>query len=150
MQADANPILDAMIRHQWLFPVTECVHIASFALSIGTIAVVDLSLLNWGFGRKAAASLLRTTEPWTLTGLTLIVFSGLMLFASDPEHYFSNSAFQVKIAALILVLLWNFTIHRRIVLKSDGSAAAGRLVGAISLALWVTVVFGGLFIGFEG
>lgn len=44
--AEANPMLEAMIRNQWLFPATECVHIASFALSIGTIAVVDLSFPN--------------------------------------------------------------------------------------------------------
>ena len=147
--AEANPILDAMIRHQWLFPAAECVHIASFALSIGTIAVVDLSLLNLGFGRKSATGLLRTTEPWTLAGLTLIIFSGLLLFASDPDHYLSNSAFQVKIPALILALIWNYTVHRRVALSPGHSGAASKVTAAVSLGLWVMVVFGGLFIGFE-
>lgn len=143
----ANPIFDAMVRHQWLFPATECVHIASFALAIGTIAVVDLSLLDLGFGRKSAAALLRTTEIWTLVGLTLIIFSGLMLFASDPDHYFANAAFRVKIPALVLALLWNYTVHRKAVL-SNNSGIVSKLVAVISLALWVSVVFGGLWIGF--
>ena len=92
--AEANPILDAMIRNQWLFPAAECVHIASFALSIGTIAVVDLSLLNLGFGRKSATGLLRTTEPWTLAGLTLIIFRALCFSPAIPIIIFPTPRFR--------------------------------------------------------
>ena len=138
-----------MIQHQWLFPATECVHILSFALSVGTIALVDLSLLDMGLGRKAAARMCRTFEIWTLLGLVLILFTGLLLFASDPDHYYLNSAFQLKISALVFALIWNYTIHRRVALSAGSSAVLAKLAGGVSLALWVSVVFGGLFIGFS-
>ena len=81
-----------MIKNQWLFPATECVHIVSFAVSIGTIAAVDLSLLDLGLGRKATVPMWRSCRLWTLTGFVLIVFSGLLLFATDPDHYYGASA----------------------------------------------------------
>ena len=63
MLAETNRVLDAMIRNQWMFPTTECIHILAFAVSIGTIAVVDLSLLNLGFDGKAAAVIYQSVEP---------------------------------------------------------------------------------------
>jgi hypothetical protein len=145
---EANPVLDMMIKNQWLFPATECVHIFSFALSIGTIAVVDLSLLDFGLGRKSAVPVWRNCRPWTLTGLVLIVFSGLLLFATDPDHYYLNPNFQFKIPVFILAVIWNYTIHRKAVLSSDAPRADGRFAAAVSLVLWIGVVFGGLFVAF--
>jgi hypothetical protein len=139
-----------MIKNQWLFPATECVHILSFALTIGTIAVVDLSLLDLGLGRKAAAPRWRSSRPWTLIGLVLIVFSGLLLFATDPDHYYLNPTFQFKISVLVLAVTWNYTIHRKAVLLGDGPGALSILAGAGSLVLWIAGVFGGLFVSFSG
>lgn len=148
MLMQSSTELNSILGNEWLFPAAQCVHIASFALSIGTIALVDCSLLGLGLPRKMAAPLLRSTGMWTLTGLVLIVFSGLMLFASDPDQYYLNSAFQLKIVCLIAAIVFNYTIHRKVAGSENSSAMAGRFVGAISLTLWVSVIFGGMFIGF--
>jgi len=147
MLIEANPILDAMIEHQWIFPAAECVHIASFALAIGPIAVTDFSLLGIGFERKIIPQLVRSMDLWSLSGLTLIFFSGMLLFASDPDHYYLNQAFQIKITCLVLAIIYNYTIHRKVAL-SNPSPMTGKLVGAVSLLLWVLVPFGGIWISF--
>jgi hypothetical protein len=50
--------------------------------------------------------------------------------------------------ALAIALIFNFTIHRKVAL-SDGSPPLFRaLTAVVSIALWVSVVFGGLFIAF--
>jgi hypothetical protein len=143
-----NAALGAIIESPWLFPAAECVHILSFALSIGTIALVDFSLLGVGLERKAAPQLVRSTGIWTLSGFILIIFSGLMLFATDPDHYYLNSAFQIKIACLVVAIVYNYTIHRKVALSESGSGMMSKLVAGTSLVLWIVVVFGGLFIGF--
>ena len=148
MLIQANTILETMIHNQWLFPAAECVHIAAFALAIGTIALVDLSLLGVGLRRKAAAQVVRSTGLWTLSGLVLIVFTGLLLFATDPDHYYLNSAFQIKITCLVLAIIFNYTIHRKVALSEDGSEMVSKLVAGVSLVLWISVVFSGLFIAF--
>jgi hypothetical protein len=61
--------------------------------------------------------------------------------------YLANGGFRFKMGALLIAILFNYTIHRKVA-RSNPSPAVGALVGGFSLALWVSVVFGGLFIAF--
>ena len=129
-----------------VFPVLECFHIVGFALSVGTIAIVDFRLLGFGMRRETPSQLLKDTFLWTLGGLTLMVFSGLMLFSSDPDMYYLNIAFDLKMFFLVVAIIFNYTIHRKVA-RSD-PPGGGKLVACVSLVLWACVVFGGIFIGF--
>lgn len=55
-----------------VFPTLECFHIVGFALSMGTIAIVDFSLLGIGMRRQTPAQLSKDTWLWTLGGLVLM------------------------------------------------------------------------------
>ena len=140
---NANPLN----INEWAFPLTECFHITAFALSIGTIALVDLRLLGVGLRHQTARQLIKDTSLWTLAGFIIVIFSGLLIFSSDPIHYLYNAAFRYKIGALVLGIVYNYTIHRKAAL-SNPSPALGALVGGFSLALWLSVVFSGLWIAF--
>jgi hypothetical protein len=77
-----------------------------------------------------------------------VLLSGPILFLSDVRMYLHNPSFVFKMYALAAAILFNYTIHRKIA-KSDSSSPGVRAVVAIvSLVLWVSVVFGGLFIAF--
>ena len=127
------------------FPILECIHIVGFAVSIGTIAIVDFRLLGIGMRRETPSQLLRDTSLWTLGGLVVMLFSGLMLFSSDPDNYYLNYAFDLKMVFFLLAILFNYTIHRKV---AQSDSPHGKAVACISLALWACVVFGGIFIGF--
>jgi hypothetical protein len=127
------------------FPILECFHIVGFALSIGTIAVVDFSLL--GVGLPGPAQLAKRTWLWTLAGLVLMLFSGLLLFSSDPDMYYLNWAFLIKMVFLVAAVIFHYTVHRK-ALASDAPPSNGKLVACVSLLLWAGVIFGGIFIGF--
>jgi hypothetical protein len=128
------------------FPILECFHIVGFAFSVGTIALVDFRLLGWGMRRETPAEIARETFYWTLGGLVVMILSGLMLFSSDPDNYYLNWAFDLKMFFLVLAIVFNYTIHRRTALSDAPSGA--RLVACVSLGLWMCVIFGGIFIGF--
>ena len=133
--------------NEWAFPVCEVLHIIGFAIAIGTITMVDLRLLGIGLKKESAAELLKGTAPWTLGGLALVLISGPLIFSSDPNMYLRNASFRFKITMLVLAIIFNYTIHRWVALKhSSGGPAV--LAGLISLALWISVVFGGIFIAF--
>jgi hypothetical protein len=140
---NANPLN----ANEWAFPLTECFHITSFALSIGTIALVDLRLLGLAMKHQTPGQLVKDTGLWTLAGLIIVIISGLLIFSSDPLRYLYNSGFQYKIGVLVLAIIFNYTIHNRVAL-SNPSPLTGKLVGAISLLLWVLVPFGGIWISF--
>jgi len=130
-----------------VFPTLECIHILGFALSIGTIAIVDFRLLGVGMRHQTPAQLYRDTWLWTLVGLVIMIFSGLLLFSSDPDMYYLNWSFLIKMACLVLGITFNYTIHRKAV-SSDKPPAHAKLVAWVSLALWTAVIFGGIFIAF--
>ncbi len=127
------------------FPILECIHIAGFALSIGMTALVDFRLLGFGLQKQTPAEIAQAFDWWMLGGLIVAVFSGLLLFSIDPDMYYLNWSFLIKMACLLLAIAFNYTIHSRAV-ASRLSPLASRLVACISLALWVTVIFGGIFI----
>lgn len=143
MLAISNPLNESELA----FPILECIHIIGFALSIGTIAIVDFRLLGIGMKRQSPSELLKDTSTWTLVGIVIMLFSGLMLFSSDPDMYYLNWAFLIKMACLLLAIIFNYTIHRNIA-RLDTPPPQGKLVASISLALWGAVVFGGIFIAF--
>lgn len=138
-----NPLNESALT----FPVLECFHIVGFALSVGTIALVDFRLLNWGMRRETPAQLASDTFYWTLGGLVLMILSGLMLFSSDPDMYYLNWAFDLKMVFLLLAIVFNYTIHRKAAM-SDKPHGSAKLVACVSLGLWTCVIFGGIFIGF--
>ena len=73
--------------------------------------------------------------------------SGPLIFSSDPNLYLHNPSFRFKMDVLLVAIVYNYTVHRRVA-QSNPSPVLGALVGGVSLALWVSVVFGGLFIAF--
>lgn len=127
------------------YAVIECFHIAGFALAIGMTALVDLRLLGFGLQKQSPAQIARAFEWWMLGGLAVAIFSGLLIFSTDPDMYYLNWSFLIKMACLIIAITFSYTIHKRAIFRPWARGAA-RIVACVSLILWVSVIFGGIFI----
>lgn len=138
-----NPLNESALS----FPILECIHILGFAFSLGTIAIVDFRLLDWGMRHQTASQLYRDTATWTLAGVIVMIFSGLLLFSSDPDMYYLNIAFDAKMVFLVLAIVFNYTIHRKALL-ADLASPPAKLIACTSLGLWGAVIFGGIFLAF--
>ena len=143
----ASALASAMNNNEWAFPIVQSLHFMGFALSIGTIAIVDLRLLGLVMRRHEAAEIAADLKTWTLAGLAVMLITGPLMFSTDAVAYHVNPSFQFKMLCLTLALLFHFTLHRRAV-RSDAPPIAARLAGAMSLLLWTAVVAGGRFIAF--
>ena len=131
------------------FPILECFHIAGFITGVGAIALVNFRLLGAVLTRKSAAQLWRDTMPWTLAGLSVAIFSGLLLFSINPDVYYLNHVFVLKMFLLVLSVIFYYTIVYKAAV-SDSRRGWSGLVACLSLGLWTLVVFGGIFIGSIG
>jgi hypothetical protein len=143
-----NPANNPLNNNEWSFPLLEIIHIAGFTLSIGTVALVDLRMLGLAMLRLPSSQVAKDMAPWTLFGLAIMLTTGPMIFSSDPNMYLANPSFMFKMYALLAAIVYNYTIHRKVALAPNSSAGVGKLVAAVSLILWVSVVAGGLFIAF--
>jgi hypothetical protein len=140
------------IRHStWLFPVIEAVHLLGLGLTFGSVLIVNLRLLGVGLSRAPVAELAQAAGPWFLGGLFLMFISGIPLFLSESIKCLYNYAFWVKMASLFLVLIFTFTVQRRVTQSGITSARplVGRFTAIISLGLWFGVAGGGRWIGFS-
>jgi hypothetical protein len=142
-----SPWANAMNGPEWAFPVVQSIHFIGFALSIGTIAIVDFRLLGIGMRRQTAQQLAADLAPWTLGGLTVMAITGFLMFSADAVRYPYNPSFQFKMICLSLALLYHFTIHRKVT-GIQVSPWAAKLAGGLSLLLWTAVVAGGRMIAF--
>ena len=133
--------------HEWAYGLTEIAHILSLAVSIGLIALVDLRLLGLGPREVTPARLLRVTAIATVIGLVTAITTGLLIASTDPIRYFNHPTMRLKLLFVIVGLVFNYALHNRVA-GGDYSPAAGRLVAVLSLAVWTTTVFGGIFYAF--
>ena len=142
-----SPLAHAMNSAEWVFPAVQSLHFIGFAMSIGTIAMVDFRLLGFGKGHAGASELATGLAPWTLAGLAVMLTTGPLMFSTDAVGYPNNPSFQFKMACLALALLFHFTLHRRAV-RPDAPPAFAKFAAATSMLLWSAVVAGGRMIAF--
>jgi len=75
--------LGETIRHSAaLIALLEIVHLIGLTLLLGTILMVDLSLLGLGIGRQPVARIARELGGWTIAGLAIMLMSGPLLLSS--------------------------------------------------------------------
>ena len=131
------------IRHSAaLIALLEIVHLIGLALLIGTILMVDLSLLGRGIGRQPVSRIARELRNWTIAGLAIMLASGPLILTSEAVRCYKTPAFWVKMALLALAITFHLTIHRRVV-QADPPGASAKAVARVSLALWFGVALAG-------
>jgi hypothetical protein len=147
----ATPVGETIRDSAWLFPVIEAIHLLGFVLTLGAVLIVELRLLGAGLTRQPVAQLAAGAQPWLLGGVTLMFATGIPLFMSESMKAYYSLAFWVKMTSLFLVLLYTFTLRRRVTgtdLARDRPLLA-RSLAVISLGLWFGVAWGGRWIGFS-
>jgi len=150
----ATPVSEAIAESDWLFPSIESVHVIALTLVVGSIAIVDLRLLNLASRSRPVREVIAAILPLTWAAFALSVVTGLTLFVAKPVVYGHNGFFLVKLGLIALAGLNMGAFHLFIdrTLPSPASLdPASRLAKASALAslgLWIGVVTCGRWIGF--
>ncbi len=152
---EATPWGTAVRENTWLFPTIESVHVLSLVLVVGSIMVVDLRLLNLASRQRSVRELTDDVLPWTWVAFCAAALTGTLLFSSSAVRYSGIWQFEAKMCLLALAALNMGIFHLgtfRSVAQWDKAPhrppLAARLAGGISLAIWVTIVALGRWVGF--
>ena len=145
-----SSLLVAMRSSPWLFPIVATIHLFGLAIIGGSVLVVDLRLLGLGLRRQPVSQIARDAEPWLLRGLLVSILTGVLLFMCFATKYYYLTFFWIKMASLLLVLLFTFSVRRRVTMSDETRSGPlwARLVAVVSLSLWTSVAIGGRLIGF--
>jgi hypothetical protein len=145
---ESSFIAHAMAASVWVYPVVETLHMISIVVLVGTAAMFDFRLLGWRLTGTPVAELAVQLKPWIRVGIVGIVLTGPLLFASDPDRYLDNFYFRLKMTFLLLAIVFDLFVVRRLRSPDSGAGAgAQRFAGGFSLLLWAGIVAGGRGIG---
>jgi hypothetical protein len=134
-----------------LIATAQIIHLIGMALLIGTIMMVDLTMLGFGFKRHPVSRVAGELAPWTWTGLAIMFATGPLNLASETQRCYDSSFFWIKMGLIVLAVSFHFTVHRRVTLAEPPvPASRAKLVACVSLALWFGVAVAAKFIGFYG
>jgi hypothetical protein len=138
----------------WMFPTLETIHVIFLVSVLGTIFVVDLRMLGWTSNRFALTAVAKDTLPWTWGAFIGAAITGTLLWVSKASDYMHNPYFLLKMATMALAglnMMYFHFITGRTVEHWDKDAtmpAAVKVGAALSIILWIMVVFFGRAIGF--
>jgi hypothetical protein len=141
-------------ENEWLFPFVEGVHVLAITLVFGSISIVDLRLMGFASRERSVDQVTRSVLPVTWVAFALAVVSGALLFASNAPKYAHNDFFFRKMV-LILMAGINMAVFHLILNPNTNRDSSGRavpvsdrVVGLVSMLLWIGVIACGRWIGF--
>jgi hypothetical protein len=133
----------------WIFPLIETTHVMGLSLSVGTIAIIDLRLLGFTLKKVPISEVSRQILPWALKGFVIMFVSGVLLFIAQPLKAYNSIFFYIKMSLIGLAglnaMMFELAIRPHI-LDWDSAPVPPlrvRLVGGLSLLLWIGVVTAG-------
>ncbi|HWW65222.1 MAG TPA: DUF6644 family protein [Sphingomonadaceae bacterium] len=154
-QAIHDSALGTLIRENGvIFPWLEAVHVMAITTVVGTIALVDLRLVGLASSSYPVSRLTKAILPVTWTAFAIALATGLLMFSSQPLDYLGNTAFVAKMlmllaAGLNMALFHLLTARGMHLWDRDAPVpAAAKVAGVLSMAIWVTIVALGRWIGF--
>jgi hypothetical protein len=119
---------------------------------VGCIGTFDLRLL--GLAKRIPMIALHRIIPWGISGYAINVLTGAMYLMGEPDQYIYNPSFQFKLAFMTIaglnVLVFYTLVFGKIKMLKEGADAPplGKIVGAVSLAVWIAVMVCGRLITF--
>ena len=150
--SEATALGVAIRNSQYAFPIIEYFHLAALAVIGGAVLIVDMRMLGLGLRETPVPQLARDAHPWLVGSLIVMLVSGISLYTSEATKCYVSPAFWIKMVALVLAMLFTFTVRRKVALSDQAHVthATSKSVALVSLGLWFAVAWGGRWIGFGG
>ena len=141
---ESSPVGQTIRQSSSLIALVEIVHLIGMTLLLGTLLMVDLSLLGLGIGRAPAARIARELRGWTAAGLAIILSSGPLILSSEAIRCYKTPAFWIKMALLGIAVAFHFTVHNKVVSQEPPAARLGAIwTACLSLGLWTSIALAG-------
>lgn len=142
------PLVGAFKLSFYVYPLVNALHIMAIGALVTTVTLMDLRILGF-LGRMPRAAFLELMRGAVAAAFAVAALTGLALFSIRAQEYATNPAFQIKMVLLGLAGL-NLLAFRRFAPPAGaaGYPATAKALAALSIALWVSVLVAGRFVGF--
>ena len=140
-----SPHIETLINNVIYFVPWQTVHFFGYSLVFGTVLVVVLRI--FGFWKSVPFSAVHRLLPLGVFGVTMNVFTGMLMLMADTFRYVNEITFVPKMTMLpigaIAVLYFSLSTRLFQVKAGEDAPATAKWVAALVLIAWVTVIMGG-------
>jgi hypothetical protein len=133
----------------------QITHILGICLVAGSIGIFSLRMMRVVATGQKIAALAHRLLPWAWAAIALQLATGIFMVVERPERAMGSVTFPYKmlflVAAIVVTAVFGITIRRDPdYWERDGNRrVVARLMGTVSLVLWVAVMFAGRWIAYE-
>lgn len=138
----------------WIIPAVQTVHILAISAVVTAVMLIHLRTFKLALSAEPRAEVARRFMPIIWYGALVLLVTGVILIIGEPHRELVNPMFQIKMALLVVALALT-TVFQRFLqadpLYWDQTGArrvAAVMISAISLAVWIGIVFAGRWIAY--
>lgn len=137
--AEANHLLIASL---------QIVHVFGFIFLLAPLLLIGLRVLGLVLRDQPLHDVVGQSKKLSWLGLAMALTSGVLMFLSAPLHYYSNWAFDAKMALLMAALLIYAGFFIGAASQESAHPRLAKILVCLSLLSWVAVCMAGRAIGF--
>jgi uncharacterized membrane protein len=149
-----TPLSQAIQTVEWIIPAVQTVHILCVAAVMSAMLMINLRLLGASAREQRFATVAARFLPFIWWPLPILLLTGATLVVAEPGRSLQNPVFVLKMGLLLAViavtLICQIPLGRNAEFweLSSGRRRAGRVIAALSLPLWIGIVFAGRWIAY--
>ena len=140
-----------MVQNKWWWAFMMDMHFIGLTLLVGVIGALDLRVL--GFPKELPIAPLHRLVPWAIAGFGINLVTGILAFIGMPLFYTYDTAFWLKMLAILLAGLnvgafYLTGVFHKVERLGPGEDAplSAKLIAASSMFLWFSVIILGRYI----
>jgi hypothetical protein len=153
-QLSETALSQAIQTREWVIPAVQTVHIIAVATVITSILMVDLRLMGFAARNQPIATVANRYLPPVWYALPILLATGATLIIAEPARSLQNWVFFLKMCLLLLAA--GVTLVCQLPLRKDAGywdesesrRRKGKLIGYLSLPLWIAILFAGRWIAY--
>lgn len=119
----------------------EVGHLLSMIMLGGASILLNLRLIGFGLSEQSPSQVRRDVLPWLNLGVIGILFTGLLIGASNPDRLYTSEAFTAKMLGLAAALILTYGVSLPLARGEGQANAVPRLLGLVGIVVWALSIW---------
>jgi hypothetical protein len=107
-----SPSVFIQEHNTWAIPTIQSVHIVGIAMVMGSVLMIDLRILGWGWTDQTLRQTASRFGPWLTGSLWLLLATGALMVIAEPVRELVTFSFWLKMALVAVGTLVAATFQR--------------------------------------
>ena len=111
-----SPSVFIQDHNSWVIPTIQSIHIVGIALTMGSVLMIDLRILEWAGMDQTLRQTTSRFGPWLTGSLWLLLATGILLVIGEPVRELVTFSFWLKMALVavgtVTAVIFQATLHR--------------------------------------